>query len=211
MSKQALLSLTLLTSGFAADRLTAPRLIELARSNAAGLHDAITSTFPANDLKAGTAWAGHGSDFFFAIQSASKPSLFIDAAPGPALQPVSGDGDLWYAAAQVTPVSRLHAFHYTVNGALFGGRLDLPALGPLSYLQPGVPSGQAPEKMIHASRIYDGMKSEWWIYVPAQYDPNTPAALMVFQDGGGYTARDGNNSTLNVLDKIGRASCRERV
>jgi len=29
------------------------------------------------------------------------------------------------------------------------------------------------------------MKSEYWIYVPAQYDPKAPAALMVFQDGGG--------------------------
>ena len=46
------------------------------------------------------------------------------------------------------------------------------------------------------------MKSEYWIYVPAQYDPKTPAALMVFQDGGGYIHRDGNNPTLNVLDNL---------
>ena len=30
------------------------------------------------------------------------------------------------------------------------------------------------------------MTNDYWIYVPAQYDPNTPAALMVFQDGQGY-------------------------
>ncbi|HEY6392270.1 MAG TPA: alpha/beta hydrolase-fold protein [Bryobacteraceae bacterium] len=55
--------------------------------------------------------------------------------------------------AHVTPLSRLHAFHYTVNGARFGGRLDLPAFGPLTYLQPGVPSGQLSEKMVHTSKI----------------------------------------------------------
>ncbi len=56
--------------------------------------------------------------------------------------------------------------------------------------------------MIHTSKLYDGMKSEYWIYVPAQYDPNTPAALMVFQDGEGYTERNGNRRILNVIDNL---------
>ena len=55
---------------------------------------------------------------------------------------------------------------------------------------------------MHTSKIYDGMKSEYWIYVPAQYDPKTPAALMVFQDGGGYIDRKGNNPALNVIDNL---------
>ena len=38
--------------------------------------------------------------------------------------------------------------------------------------------------------------------MPAQYRAENPAAVMVFQDGGGYTARDGNNPTLNVLDDL---------
>jgi enterochelin esterase family protein len=38
--------------------------------------------------------------------------------------------------------------------------------------------------------------------VPAQYDPKTPAAVMVFQDGGGYIDRNGNNPTLNVIDNL---------
>src|SRR5258708_23526100 len=46
------------------------------------------------------------------------------------------------------------------------------------------------------------MKSEYWIYVPAQYDPKNPVALMVFQDGGWYTDRDGNNPALNVIDNL---------
>jgi len=201
MTKRALASLILLTTVSAAERMTAPRLIELSRSNPSGLRDAIGSTFTANDLKAGAAWAGHGADFFFAIQSTSKPALFIDTAAGPPMQPLPGS-DLWYAIAQITPVSRLHSFYYVVNGTRFGGRLDLPAFGPLSYPQPGVPSGKLSEKMIHTSRLYDGMKSDWWIYVPAQYDPATPAAVMVFQDGGGYLQRDGSRPTLNVIDNL---------
>jgi enterochelin esterase-like enzyme len=46
------------------------------------------------------------------------------------------------------------------------------------------------------------MNSEYWIYVPAQYDPKIPAALMVFQDGGWYTDREGNIPTLDAIDNL---------
>jgi enterochelin esterase-like enzyme len=187
--------------GIAAEKMTAPQLIDLAKSNSAGLQAAINSSFEAKDLKEGTAWTGLGPDFFFATQAPSQPSLVIDDGPGAQMQHLAAS-DLWYAVAHIEPVARLHSFHYLVNGAPYGGKLDLPAFGPLSYLQPGVPSGTLSEKIVHTSKIYDGMKSEYWIYVPAQYDPKVPAALMVFQDGGGYTHRDGNNPALNVLDNL---------
>ena len=125
----------------------------------------------------------------------------IDSWPGPTMQRLAGS-DFWYVSAHIEPVGRLHSFHYLINGQKFGGRLDLPAFGPLSYLQPGVPSGKLSESIAHTSKIYDGMKSEYWIYVPAQYDPKVPAALMVFQDGAGYIDRNGNNPTLNVIDNL---------
>ena len=189
------------TQAFAADKLTATKLIDLAKSKGTGLRDAINASFTDKDLKEGTAWAGHGPDIFFVTEAAARPGLFIDGAAGPQMQKVA-DSNLWYASAHVEPVGKLHAFYYQVNGAKFGGRLDMPVFGPLSYLQPGVPSGTLSEKLIHASKIYDGLQSEYWIYVPAQYDPKTPAALMVFQDGGGYINRDGNNPTLNVIDNL---------
>jgi enterochelin esterase family protein len=201
MWKRGLLLLCFIAPAIAAEKMTAPQLIDLAKSNSANLREAITATFDARDLKEGTAWTGHGPDFFFATQAPSQPSLVIDEAPGPAMQHLAGS-DLWYAAARIEPVGRLHSFHYMINGAAFGGKLDVPAFGVLSYVQPGVPSGTLSEKIEHTSKIYDGMKSEYWIYVPAQYDPKTPAALMVFQDGGGYIHRDGNNPTLNVLDNL---------
>jgi enterochelin esterase family protein len=180
---------------------SAPQLIELAKSNSSKLHDAISATFDAKDLKEGTAWLGHGPDFFFALETASKPTLVIDDAPASEMHQLAGS-QLWHATAHIEKVGKLHSFHYLVQGAKFGGRLDLPAFGPDSYLQPGVPSGKLSDKIIHTSKIYEGMKSEYWIYVPAQYKPEMPAALMVFQDGGWYTDRDGNNPTLNVIDNL---------
>ena len=188
-------------SAFPAEKSTATQLIELAKSNSPALKDAITTTFDAKELKDGTAWIGHGADFFFAIEATSKPALLIDGAAGPQMQGLVGS-DLWYAAARIETVGRLHSFHYVMNGAKFGGRLDLPAFGPLSYQQPGIPAGTLSPKLFHTSKIYDGMKSEYWIYVPAQYDPHTPAALMVFQDGEWYLDRNGNNPALNVVDNL---------
>ena len=197
----ALFSFAFVASAFAAEKSTTPQLIELVKSNAPGLRDAITATFDAKDLKEGTAWAGRGPDFFFAVEAPSQPSLVIDGAPGPALRQLTGS-DLWFASARIEQLGRLHAFHYLIDGKKFGGRLDLPAFGPSSYLQPGVPSGTLSPKITHVSKIYDGMKSEYWIYVPVQYNQDVPAALMVFQDGGGYIDRNGNNPALNVIDNL---------
>ena len=180
---------------------TVADLAGLARANSPGLRNAIAAAFDATDLKEGTAWLGHGPEFFFATEAASAPELLIDGSAGPPMRQIP-DSDIWYAPARVEPVSRLHSFYYLVNGAKFGGRPDLPAFGPDSYLQPGVPSGTLSPKITHTSKIYDGMKSEYWIYVPAQYDPKTPAALMVFQDGGWYIDRNGNNPALNVIDNL---------
>jgi enterochelin esterase-like enzyme len=194
------LSLLICLSALAAEKRSVEELTRLANSQDSRLSEAIAATFDEKDLKDGTAWIGHGSSFFFALETDSQPSLVIDDAPGS--QMLRSRANLWYAPAHIEPVDSLHSFHYVIKGVNFGGRLDLPAYGPLSYLQPGVPSGKLSEKMIHTSKIYDGMKSEYWIYVPAQYDPKIPAALMVFQDGGWYIDRDGNIPVLDAIDNL---------
>lgn len=204
LKSSALVSILLLvpsTCAVAAEKSTAPQLIELANSNSPALRDAIISTFDPKDLKEATAWIARGPDFFFAAQAPSQPTLFIDEVPGPQMRNFSGS-DLWYAPARIEPVGKLHSFHYLINGAKFGGRLDLPAFTALSYQQPGVPAGSLSAKIAHISKIYDGMKSDYRIYVPAQYDPKTPAALMVFQDGEGYTDREGSHPALSVIDNL---------
>jgi enterochelin esterase-like enzyme len=191
----------LVTAQQSVKKPTAVELIAMAKAHDAKLPGAIVAAFDAKAVKDGTAQAAHGGDFFFAVEAASEATLRIDGANQPAMQRVSGT-NTWYAVAHVEPVGTLHAFDYLVSGKPFGGSPNLAALGPLSYLQAGVSSGTLSEKIVHTSKIYDGMKSNYWIYVPAQYDPNTPAALMVFQDGEWYTDRDGGNPALNVIDNL---------
>jgi enterochelin esterase-like enzyme len=78
----------------------------------------------------------------------------------------------------------------------------VPQLTADSLQHPGIPTGTLSPKLTITSKIYDGMVSEYWIYVPAQYDPKKPAALMVFQDGEGHLNRNGDHPSLNVIDNL---------
>src|ERR1700676_2185924 len=62
-------------NSLAAEKSTAPQLIVLANSNSPALEDAILATFAPPDISKGIAWTGHGPDFFFAVQAASKPAM----------------------------------------------------------------------------------------------------------------------------------------
>ena len=97
--------------------------------------------------------------------------------------------NLWFHTGQLR-VGTSHRFHYLIDGKRFGGSYDVPAYGPLSYTRPGVPQGTISEKLVHTSKLYGGMQSNYWIYVPAQYNPAVPAALMVWQDGERYITRN---------------------
>jgi len=179
----------------------ATELAQLAQDKSPGLKAAIEESFAAKDLQAGTAWSGHLHQFFFAVRAAKRPALLIDDGAGPAMEPIAGT-DLWYAAAEIERLGAPHTFKYRMEGKDFGGSLNVAAFGELSYAMPGVKQGTLSDKLAITSSIYDGMKSDYWIYVPAGYDANMPAALMVFQDGGGYIKRDAGSQTLNVIDNL---------
>ncbi|MGD1072161.1 MAG: alpha/beta hydrolase-fold protein [Bryobacteraceae bacterium] len=187
------------TLALAADKLTAPQLIELAKSNPANLREALVATLGQERIHNGTALVGRGPDFIWAVESASRPVLTIDDAPGPAMQRIA-NANIWYAFGKLGAGTG-HEFEYRIDGKPFGGSKDVAAFGPESYLKPGVPSGKL-EHLVHTSKIYEGMKSDYWIYVPAEYDPNTPAALMVFQDGQGYVRRESEGNVMDVLDNL---------
>ena len=112
---------------WSAEKLTAPQLIELAKAHDAGLHAGIDATFDAKKLEAGTAWAGRGSQFFFAVDSETAPLLVIDDFAAKPMEELPGT-HLWYGVADVEPMGRLHQFHYLVNGEKFGGSLDVPGV-----------------------------------------------------------------------------------
>jgi enterochelin esterase family protein len=170
-----------------------PKLTDLA-------HDAaqLRSMLKAEDLTKGVAFLGDHEELLFAIDTEKTPALVTDDDKPVPMSRI--DGNLWTKVVKLT-AGRSHQFHYLIDGAAFGGRLDTPVFLPESYEQPGVPQGKMSDKLLHTSKVYEGMLSEYWIYVPAQYDPATPAGLMIWQDGQGHIARNGRR-TLNVLDNL---------
>jgi len=79
---------------------------------------------------------------------------------------------------------------------------DQYVLGADSQVQADTPKGTVKEFEWNDSKIFPGTIRKWWIYVPAQYTPEKPAALMVFQDGGGYVKPDGAWRVPVVFDNL---------
>src|SRR3977135_897617 len=79
----------------AADKLTAPQLIKLARQKSQNLAEALGASLGEEKLKKGTAFAGEGPDFIWAVESETRPEIYIDdRAAGPMTR--AGKSDLWY-------------------------------------------------------------------------------------------------------------------
>jgi enterochelin esterase-like enzyme len=75
-------------------------------------------------------------------------------------------------------------------------------LGPDSLPQDGVPKGVIRGPFTLASQVYPGTQHTYWVYVPAQYDPSVPAALMVYQDGQAFKDEKGDMRAQNVMDNL---------
>jgi len=54
---------------------------------------------------------------------------------------------------------------------------------PASEEHAGVPKGEVLKFVFNNSKIFPGTSREYWVYVPAQYKPDTPACVYVNQDG----------------------------
>jgi enterochelin esterase-like enzyme len=91
-----------------------------------------------------------------------------------------------YAAAREVPDGAAMRWHYELGTTkLGGGQLEVYSVHPDSREQPGVPKGRLIEQPKWESKIFPGTTRDWWVYIPAQYRPENPACVMVFQDGGG--------------------------
>lgn len=75
-------------------------------------------------------------------------------------------------------------------------------LGPDSFRQAGVPRGEVTQYKWSNSAIFPGTIRRYYVYVPAQYNPETPTALMVFQDGHTYIKEDGDFRVPTVFDNL---------
>src|SRR5262245_49331521 len=74
-------------------------------------------------------------------------------------------------------------------------------LGPDSMEQPDVPKGDI-TTFKWESTVFKGTTRNVGIYVPKQYDAQTPAAVMVFQDGGSYMGPKGTYRVPVVFDNL---------
>ena len=70
-----------------------------------------------------------------------------------------------------------------------------------SKRQAGVPKGKV-TKHVWKSSVFKGTTRDYWLYVPAQYDGKTPAAVMVFQDGHAYVSENGQFRVPIVFDNL---------
>jgi enterochelin esterase-like enzyme len=186
-----------------AEKMSTREIIGLAlqKPDSTEFHEALVASVREADLKSGTAALSDRGQGLFAVESSSTPALFIDDAPASPMRQISGSG-LWFAAVALK-TGRGHAFYYMIDGKRFGGKADVPSFGPYSYSKPGVPQGKLSEKGVFTSKIYDGMQSDYWVYTPAQYDPGTPAALMVWDDGQQFINRDSASiRLLEVIDNL---------
>lgn len=86
----------------------------------------------------------------------------------------------------------LHALSFLVAGAVassaFAQQNDQYELSADSKPQDGVPKGEVLKFTFDKSKIFPGTTRDYWIYIPAQYDPAKPACLYVNQDGIQYQA-----------------------
>jgi enterochelin esterase-like enzyme len=92
-----------------------------------------------------------------------------------------------YAGAATLSHGTAVTWHYEAGAdrRFGGGQLEVYETHPDSLEHPGVPKGTVKQMPSWESKIFEGTKRDWWVYVPAQYRPENPAAVMVFQDGLG--------------------------
>ena len=75
-------------------------------------------------------------------------------------------------------------------------------LGPDSMPQVGVPKGRVIGPTYLPSKVFPGTQHTYFVYVPAQYDPAVPAAVLVLNDGQAMLAEPGDVQAKNVLDNL---------
>lgn len=199
----AALAMTL-TAAWDASGQTDPgkALVELAKSrpHSSEFREAVLGRFSGEELAAGEAVAGYLGDFVWVIRSSSKPAPFIDDEPAGEMLRLK-DSNLWLLTAELA-TGTSHAFSFKLDGKPSGRRVDVPAFGPDSYPQPGVPLGRVTEERVVTSKIYGDWTVSYWVYVPPGYDPEKGAAMMVWQDGHRFAERGKRARLFTVTENL---------
>lgn len=145
-------------------------------------------------------WFGktpQGQDNFAAGRGARADELYVvwavESATAPRIKSQDGTFTLpmkklgatnVYAAAALLPSGTAIPWMFEADGKRWGGgQMEVYATHRDSIEQPGVPKGKVTQMPKWASKIFEGTTRDWWVYVPAQYTPDKPACVMIFQDG----------------------------
>src|SRR5690242_17366266 len=183
------------------------QLIETARQGPAapGLANQIAQTLSPHGGVA--VWGG---DYLFvsdltappknALVSASSAGVSIDQQAPLAMEKIPGT-PFWMRLVKMR-VGVTHAYQFYADGKPATTRTDVAGYNPDSYPKPGIPRGKLSEKHTILSKIYDGMKADYWIYASPGVDPNVPAALMVWQDGQGKVGEFSGSRLFTVTENL---------
>ena len=92
-----------------------------------------------------------------------------------------------YAAVANLSHGAAMTWHYELgpDRRIGGAQLEVYETHPDSRERQDVPKGTVKQMAPWQSKVFEGTKRDWWVYVPAQYRAENPAAVMVFQDGAG--------------------------
>jgi enterochelin esterase family protein len=174
------------------------------------LRDRVYATFGKKELEAGTAKAKvQESLVCWAIASDPKlpggpPRVVnLDENRKWDMTPIGEGADL-FVLFQDVPNCTEFGYAYEVGSRQTGKdrvRVEFYNYGPDSTPRDGVPKG-AVTKAEWKSKVFADTVRDYWVYVPAQYDPKTPACVMVFQDGGSYVNEKGDFRVPVVLDNL---------
>jgi enterochelin esterase family protein len=141
-----------------------------------------------------------GQDYLFAATSPSPVTISIDQQPPAPLARIP-ESNTWMLLTKMrTGVT--HAYQYYADGKPLGARGDAVGYNPDSYPKPGVPKGRLGSKQTIVSKIFDGMKADYWVYASPGVDPGVPAALMVWQDGQGLIGEFSGLRLLTVTENL---------
>ena len=170
---------------------TQAELLQMAKTKplSSEFRDAVRASYRPENLTKFGGITGLGPDFLFALETESEPTIFIDSVALPPMQRLPGT-NIWIAVTTLK-TGEPHEFHYMAGTKVLVPPGDIPAYGPNSYAKAGVPEGKVSEKMLHTSKIYPGMTSEYWVYEPPNYDSKVPLPVMVWQDGYVFATRVG--------------------
>lgn len=158
-----------------------------AGEDATKLAEGIRGWFGREAIKKGANPKVDQLDVAWAIETPATKAPEIVARDGAFRVPLVrvGTSDV-YAASTTLPDGTGLKWNYEVDGkSVGGGQLEVYKPHPDAMEKAGVPKGKVTQQPAWKSTIFADTERNWWIYVPAQYKPEKPACVMVFQDGGG--------------------------